>query len=128
MRYLLDTHTYLWWVRSPKKLSPRVRALFEDEATTLLFSAASAWEIAIKLGTGKLTSSVPVTRLVVQEPAAQNLEPLPITAAHAALVADLPQHHNDPFDRLLVAQAIAEDVPLLSRDGQLGAYDVDVIW
>ncbi len=128
MRYLLDTHVYLWWIRSPERLSPRVRGLFEDDTTTLLFSAASAWEIAIKLGTGKLTSSVPVTRLVVQEPAAQNLEPLPITAAHAALVADLPQHHGDPFDRLLVAQAQAEGVPVLSRDRLLTTYDVEVLW
>lgn len=128
MRYLLDTHAYLWWVRSPERLSDRVRALFEDDTTELLFSAASAWEIAIKVGTGKLTSSVPITRLVVQEPAAQNLEPLPVTAAHAALVADLPSHHRDPFDRLLVAQAQSEAVPVVSCDGRLSAYDVEVIW
>jgi len=128
VRYLLDTHVYLWWVQCPERLSDRVRALFEDDTTELLFSAASAWEIAIKVGTGKLTSSVPITRLVVQEPATQNLEPLPVTAAHAALVADLPSHHRDPFDRLLVAQAQSEAVPVVSCDRQLSAYDVEVVW
>lgn len=128
MRYLLDTHAYLWWVSTPERLSDAVKEILEDDTNEIYFSAASAWELAIKVSIGKLSSSVGLVRLVVEEPLAQNLLPLPVTAAHAARIGDLPLHHGDPFDRLLVAQSQVEEMTLLSRDKQLGRYDVKLLW
>ncbi len=128
MRVLLDTHAYLWWVTTPDRLSARAQALLEDPASEVFFSAASAWEIAIKTSQGKLTLDVSIKRLVVEEPSAQQFTPLPVTAAHAVRAAALPLHHRDPFDRMLVAQAQAEDMVILSCDRQVARYDSEVVW
>jgi PIN domain nuclease of toxin-antitoxin system len=128
VRVLLDTHAYLWWVTTPDRLSTRAHALLEDPASEVFFSAASAWEIAIKTSQGKLTLDVSIKRLVVEEPSAQQFAPLPVTAAHAVRAAALPLHHRDPFDRMLVAQAQAEDMVILSCDRQVAQYDSEVVW
>ncbi len=128
MRILLDTHAYLWWVTEPDRLSPSGRSLLEDSANEVFFSAVSAWEIAIKVSQGKLSLEVSIKRLVLEEPSAQHFLPLPVTAAHAVRAAALPLHHRDPFDRLLLSQALAEDMALLSCDRQFAKYDSNVIW
>ena len=111
----------------PEKLAPLARELVQDEGNELLFSAASAWEIAIKVRAGRLQLPEPVSRYVPSRMQSSGVEALAVTHAHAAGVADLPDHHRDPFDRLLVAQALIEGVPILSSDAQLDAYDAERI-
>ncbi|MDB4949997.1 MAG: PilT protein domain protein [Gemmatimonadetes bacterium] len=108
MRLLLDTHALLWYLGGSDKLSARARAEIESPGNTLLFSLAGAWEIAIKLSLGKLHLSVPFERLIPGELRANGIELLPISAAHAAAIVDLPMHHRDPFDRMLVVQGVKE--------------------
>lgn len=125
MRLLLDTHTLIWALSEPGRLSPAARALIEDSANEVFTSAASAWEIAIKAGLGKI--DFPLEDLSREMEAAGFIE-LPVSIRHAILVRGLPQYHRDPFDRLLVAQAIAEQVVLVSRDPALHAYPVPIRW
>lgn len=118
MRVLLDTHLFLWTVGVSSRLTPSSRAAIEG-ADEVYVSAASLWEIAIKAGTGKLQADV--SRLIAEVDASGFLE-LHVTAEHAAFVAQLPPHHRDPFDRLLIAQAMAEPLVLLTADAQLAPY------
>jgi PIN domain nuclease of toxin-antitoxin system len=111
----------------PEKLGAQARALVEDGVTELLLSAASVWEIAIKVGLGKLRLPEPVSRYVPSRMQSSGVSALAVSHAHAAAVADLPRHHWDPFDRLLVAQAVSEGVPILSSDAQFDAYDPERI-
>lgn len=127
MRILLDTHVWLWMQAEPEKLGPRARALVEDDATELLLSAASAWEIAIKVGLGKLELPERVSTYLPSRIQSSGVSPLAVSHAHAAGVADLPHHHRDPFDRLLISQALSEGVPILSSDPQLDPYDSERI-
>jgi len=112
-RTLVDTECWLWWHLDPERLGPEAMALLEERRSPLLLSAASSWEIAIKVGLGKLELPVPPERFVPEQMAEDGIDPLPIEHAHALRVARLPPHHSDPFDRLLVAQA------QLERDGAL---------
>jgi len=125
VKLLLDTHVWLWMQAEPEKLGAQARALIEDEANELLFSAASAWEIAIKVGTGKLVLPEPVSKYLPSRIHSSGVSPLAVSHLHAAGVADLPHHHRDPFDRLLIAQALSEDVPILSSDPQLDPYEAE---
>jgi PIN domain nuclease of toxin-antitoxin system len=118
MRLLLDTHLLLWVVTDSPKLTAARRAAIEG-ADEVYVSAASLWEIAIKVGLGKLP--IDMTRLVATVEASGFLE-LYVTAEHAARVAQLPHHHRDPFDRLLIAQAMTEPLVLLTADAQLAQY------
>jgi PIN domain nuclease of toxin-antitoxin system len=127
MRILVDTQVWLWMLAAPERLAPEARALVADGATEVLLSAASAWEIAIKVGLGKLTLPGPPEDTVPALMVRSAVTPLPVTHRHALRVATLPPHHRDPFDRLLVAQAQLEDLPLLTADPQLHAYDVRVL-
>lgn len=127
MRVLIDTQCWLWMVLSPDRLSPRSRKLVEDRQNTLYLSAASAWEIAIKHGLGMLRLPEPPEAYVPARLAALSMQELAVCAQHALRVASLPQHHRDPFDRLLVAQAQIEDLPVLTADSAFAAYDVTVI-
>ena len=127
MRLLLDTHVWLWMQAEPEKLGAPARALIEDGGNELLFSAASVWEIAIKVGVGKLHLPEPVSTYVPSRMQSSGVSALAVSHAQAAGVADLPRHHRDPFDRLLVAQAMSEGVPILSSDAQFDAYDSERI-
>ncbi|HFT8010355.1 TPA: type II toxin-antitoxin system VapC family toxin [Burkholderia cenocepacia] len=118
MRLLLDTHVYLWAVLDDRKLSQHARQLIMD-ADEVFVSAATIWEASIKAGLGKL--NVDVDDLVTEISAAGFVE-LPVRVAHAALVRDLPDIHRDPFDRLLVAQAMLEPLRLVTADGHLAKY------
>ncbi len=127
MRYLLDTHVLLWWLDDASRLRPETRTLFSTASNELLWSAGSTWELAIKSQIGKLRLGEPVQQFVARVMAEQNLLPLPIHHSHAARVAELPAIHRDPFDRLLVAQAMVEGVSLITADTQLAAYGIECV-
>ncbi len=126
MRFLLDTHVFLWMNIAPHRLGDR-RGLIVAPDSERLLSAASTWEIAIKVGVGKLRLPEPVERWIPTRMRATATRRLPVEHHHAAKVAGLPLHHRDPFDRLLVAQAQTLDVPILTADDVLGRYDVEVL-
>jgi PIN domain nuclease of toxin-antitoxin system len=113
---------------APERFSARVRGLLEELDTELLFSAASAWEIAIKYALGKLPLPEPPARYVVSRMERGGILALPVEHAHALHAGELPLHHRDPFDRLLVAQAKLESLPLLTADTQLEPYGVELLW
>jgi PIN domain nuclease of toxin-antitoxin system len=123
MRLLLDTHIYLWAVTDSRKLSKLARNLITD-AEDVFVSSASIWEASTKAGLGKLDADV---NQLVAEIAGSGFKELPVRAVHAALVRDLPDLHRDPFDRLLIAQAISEPLRLLTADSHLAAYSELVI-
>ena len=121
MRLLLDTHLLLWAAASSRRLSSQARSLIEDPANDVHYSAASVWEIAIKSTLGRRDFRVDLGLLQATLPA-MGLTELPVTAAHAVGVTRLPRIHRDPFDRLLVAQSIAEAMTLLTNDAVLRRY------
>ena len=127
-RTIIDTECWLWWHLSPERLGARALALFEERRAPLFLSAASSWEIAIKVGLGKLVLPSTPERFVPEQLAEDDIDALPIAHAHALRVASLPTHHSDPFDRLLVAQAELERCSLLTADPQLTAYEVEIVW
>lgn len=128
MRALLDTHAFLWYVLDDPRLSAAAAAAIGDERTTVLISPASFWEIAIKVSLGKYTLTVPFEQFWSRGIADNSFEILPIEVRHAAALTNLPFHHRDPFDRLLVAQALSEQIALISADPVLDAYDVTRHW
>jgi PIN domain nuclease of toxin-antitoxin system len=127
MRLLLDSHTFLWWVNGDPALRRRARAAIADADNECFLSHASVWEMAIKASLGKLRLPSTLERFVVEQCEANSFHLLTITLAHVASVEDLPFHHRDPFDRLLIAQARQEALTLVSRDPSLKAYGVSVI-
>lgn len=128
MRLLLDTHTFLWWLNDDPALSGPARTAIATERNECHLSLASCWELAIKSSLGKLRLSRPVERFIPEELAANDFRLLPLDFRHVARVESLPFHHRDPFDRLLVAQALTEKMSLVSADAVLSAYGVERIW
>ena len=128
MKLLLDTHTFLWLDSSPEKLSNTALAACEDPANQLYLSVVSAWEIQIKQQIGRLQLDVPLDQMIQGQQAANDLHILPVALHHVYALDELPLHHNDPFDRLLIAQAKAEQAWLVSIDSQFEPYPVTVIW
>lgn len=128
MRLLVDTHAMLWWLRDDSRLSRRARAILEDGGNELLWSLASSWEIAVKIRSGKLELDRSLERLYAELVTEQGVVLLPVSHDHCARVADLPLHHRDPFDRMLVVQAQHARVPVLTADPKLGAYEVQLLW
>ena len=127
MKLLLDTHTFLWFLDDSPQLSQKGKALLEAD-NELLLSIASLWEIAIKLRLSKLTVAVPIEVLMTQQLTQNDIELLPITVAPLIVVSTLPLHHRDPFDRLLIAQAMVEQMPIVSADPAFDAYPVQRLW
>jgi Uncharacterized protein conserved in bacteria len=127
MRFLLDTHVWLWLCRSPEKLSKHTRRHLLKEQNELLLSAASVWEIAIKYSIGKLPLPSPPGEYVLEGLTMTDTHPIAVQFSHAVRVARLPFHHYDPFDRLLIAQAQAEDLPIVTSDPQFKPYEVEII-
>jgi PIN domain nuclease of toxin-antitoxin system len=125
---LLDTQCWLWWIAHPERLGRRALEHMIDPGNRLLLSAASSWEIAVKYALGKLSLPAPPGTFVPSRLARDAISALPVEHAHALQVGLLPHHHRDPFDRLLVAQAQIEAVPLMTADRQLEPYEVDIIW
>lgn len=128
MRFLLDTHAFLWFVTGDSRLSSEARALILDPANERLLSVASLWEMAIKSSLGRLRLAFPFPELIERQVRGNAIEPLPVLPSHLDEVTRLPFHHKDPFDRLILAQAIAEGIPVVSRDAAFGPYGVEVLW
>jgi PIN domain nuclease of toxin-antitoxin system len=124
VRLLLDTHTFLWWLTDDRKLGRKARAAITDTGSVVHVSAASCWEMAIKATLGRI--DLGGADLAAEIPANGFVE-LPITARHALRAGDLPRHHADPFDRMLVAQALVEELVLVTHDQVLGRYGLSLL-
>lgn len=122
-RLLLDTHIFLWWRSEPNRLGPEIHQSI-IEADLVFVSAASVWEAAIKSSLGKLRLPASIEAGVAES----GFEKMPVTFSHAVGVADLPFHHRDPFDRLLIAQAQVESLVLVTRDREFEAYPIEILW
>lgn len=123
MNLLLDTHIILWWLADDPALSEKVRAAIMEPTNTIFVSAASAWEVAIKQALGKLIAPDNFE----EEIALNGFEPLVITFNHAKVAANLPRHHEDPFDRMLLAQAQIEKMTLVTKDTRLAKYQIPLL-
>ncbi len=128
MILLLDTHAFLWFWWADPQLSQTAKEAIRSPANRKLVSTASCWEVAIKVSQRKLDLGVPYRGFIHQHLVRNNFELLPIADEHLAGIVDLPFHHRDPFDRLLVAQSSYEEIPIVSADKQLDAYGVQRIW
>ncbi|MGH3431881.1 MAG: type II toxin-antitoxin system VapC family toxin [Thermocrispum sp.] len=128
MKLLLDTHTWLWMQAQSQRFSAEAMALLEDLDNELLLSSASSWEIAIKHALGKLPLPSPPEEYVPDRMRSSGVVALPVTHTHALKVAALPEHHRDPFDRMLIAQAKTEQLTILTADRTFERYDVAVRW
>ncbi len=122
MRLLLDTHVLLWWLSNNPALGTEARTAIADPDASVFVSAATAWEIAIKQAAGRLNAPGDIEYRLESN----RFQQLPITIPHAVAAGALPRHHNDPFDRMLVAQAVAEQMTLLTSDGRMALYEVQV--
>lgn len=127
MRYLVDTHVWLWMLTAHDRIRAGAAEVIEEGTSELLLSAASSWEIAIKYAIGRLPLPEAPDRYVPSRMRASGVESLPISHSHALRVASLPRYHDDPFDRLLVAQAQLEALTIISADPALDRYDVPVL-
>lgn len=128
MRYLLDTHTFLWWNMDDAQLSSLAKELISDSNNEIFLSAASAWEIAIKTARGRLTLPEDPTRYISNRLSLHGFQALPVQINHAVHVYKLPMYHADPFDRLLIAQSQIEAMPLISVDVDIRRYELEVVW
>jgi PIN domain nuclease of toxin-antitoxin system len=128
MTLLLDTHAFLWFCQDDQALSISAKALIEDPSNRKLVSVASCWEIAIKAGLGKLNLGEPSGTYIPNALSRTGFDLLAITLVHATAVESLPQHHKDPFDRLLISQAQTEGIPLVSADRHFDAYGITRLW
>lgn len=126
MRQLLDTHTFIWFVMGNPRISSEVREQIENNEN--LLSIASVWEMAIKHSSGKLSFELPFMVFVKQQLSVNNFGLLDINIDHIAVIATLPFHHRDPFDRLIIAQAMVEQLPILSADTAFDAYAIERFW
>ena len=127
MKLLLDTHIFIWWADQPEKLSPVALSALEDEANDLLLSVASVWEMQIKIQLGKLKLSLPLKELVKNQQEINDLMVSPVALTHVLALDALPFHHKDPFDRLLIAQSIAEGLTIVTADSQFSTYSVKLL-
>ncbi|MBE9120528.1 type II toxin-antitoxin system VapC family toxin [Tychonema sp. LEGE 07199] len=128
MRLLLDTHTFIWYVTDNPRLSANVKLLIEDENNEKLVSIASIWEMAIKHSIGRLNFSLPFMEFVEHQLSVSNIGLLEINLNHIEVVASLPLHHRAPFDRLIIAQSMSEQIPVLSVDAIFDAYAIARLW
>jgi len=128
MRLLLDTHVFLWWVEGRDDVSRKATRAIADAENECFVSVASCWEMAIKLSLGKLRLDAPLQEFVPEQMAANRFRLLPIDFRHVIGVAGLPFHHRDPFDRLLIAQAVCESMTIISADRTIKRYGVRRIW
>lgn len=128
MNILLDTHTFIWFIEGNSRLSARARQLIEDAQNQPFLSIASLWEMAIKVSLGKLTISQPFEKLIPTQLQRNGIEIMDIGFPHTAVIVNLPLYHRDPFDRLLVAQALIEQMPFVSADVQFDSYGIIRLW
>lgn len=128
MKVLLDTHAFLWLIAGDERLSKKASTIFLDTKNSLYFSAASFWEISIKESLGKISLKKGWTQIIQDEMEINAIHWLPIEIRHCSKVAELPFHHRDPFDRMLIAQAMTEDMKILTRDHQFSDYPIASVW
>jgi PIN domain nuclease of toxin-antitoxin system len=128
VRYLLDTHTLIWWMTSDSHLSRSAQSLIRDKHNVSLVSAASAWEIATKVRLGRLPAAEDLVQDFEFELTRERIEILPVSAEHGIRAGLLPGPHRDPFDRMLIAQALAENIPIVSNDQALDGYGAKRLW
>jgi PIN domain nuclease of toxin-antitoxin system len=127
MKALLDTHTFLWAISGDKRLSRRAAQVFAGPSD-LWLSVASIWEILIKVQIGKMPLPVPTGPYIVKKLVENRIETLAVSRDHVLKVETLPMHHNDPFDRMLIAQSLEERIPVISADRVFARYPVELIW
>ncbi len=128
MNYLLDTHTFLWFINDDAALSFTAKALIEVPESTIYLSVASIWEMAIKISLHKLELPSPFSSFINEQLHMNTITLLDIKTSHAEIVTLLPFHHRDPFDRLIIAQAKDENMPILSKDTIFDEYGIDRYW
>jgi len=128
VRLLLDTQVWLWWLTNPDRLSRPADAALRSPDNRLHLSPASTWELVVKSATGRLEIEGSVGALLEEAIIASGVQPLPIEHSHALQLAQLPPHHRDPFDRMLIAQAQVDRLVLVSADRRLADYDVEILW
>ncbi len=128
MRVLIDTHIFIWYLQNSEGLPGSITTLINDARNDILLSIASIWEMAIKQSTSKLNLGVPYTNFIEEQMGFNNIELLPIRLEHLEAVTNLPFHHRDPFDRMLISQAIIEDIVIVSVDNVFSLYPVKKMW
>jgi PIN domain nuclease of toxin-antitoxin system len=128
MKLLLDTHAFLWFIEGNPNLSETARNLIEDEENQRFLSVASLWEMAIKVSMNKLTLQTAFTSLVMQQVYGNAIELIEIRPGHLDVLAKMPFHHKDPFDRLILAQSIAENISVISKDSEFKKYPITLLW
>jgi len=128
MKALLDTHAFLWWITDDPRLSRRARQVIADGRNDVFFSAACGWEIAIKAHRKRIQLPDTPERFIAEQLTINGFQSLPIQLSHTLNVFGLPDHHGDPFDRLLIVQSRLEDIALITADKDILKYDVEVIW
>lgn len=128
VRALLDTHTFIWWATDDPSLTTVARSAISDRANEIFLSSVTPWEMAIKIAIGKLRLTVPLNSFVLSQVSLYQFKPLHVTYDHTYLLEGLPQHHKDPFDRLLIAQAMVENLVLLTCDVKFTPYGVRTLW
>jgi PIN domain nuclease of toxin-antitoxin system len=128
MNFLLDTHAFIWLWEDISKIPPRVLAACEDPENQLYLSIASIWEMQIKVAAGKLSFQQPLAEIIEQQKNENGISILPVSLPHLWQLATLPSHHNDPFDRMLVAQASADNLALVTADRHIARYPVELFW
>ncbi|MBD2358297.1 type II toxin-antitoxin system VapC family toxin [Tolypothrix sp. FACHB-123] len=126
MRQLLDTHTFIWFVMGNPRISENLRSQIENNDNLLSF--VSVWEMAIKHSIGKLNFNISFPEFIEQQIINNGIEVMPIAREEIIVVSQLPLHHRDPFDRLLIAQSIVENIPILSADTIFDAYPIQRLW
>ena len=129
MSYLLDTHTLIWWTAEPERIPERTTEILRDPRDELYFSTASSWEVQIRIGIGQISFSQPWETIVEREIEKNSLLILPVTLEHTFMLAKLPLLHQDPFDRMLIAQALTNNLTIVTNDRFIQSYpDVETVW
>jgi PIN domain nuclease of toxin-antitoxin system len=128
MNYMLDTHTFLWFINDDSSLSSTAKTLIENRENAIYLSIASIWEMAIKVSLGRLETPSPFTDFIDEQLSKKTIVLLDIRTAHTGIVATLPFYHHDPFDRLIIAQSQGEDFPIIGRDMVFDEYGIERHW
>jgi PIN domain nuclease of toxin-antitoxin system len=128
MRVLIDTHIFIWYIQNSERLPSSIATYINDGRNDILLSIASVWEMAIKQSTGKLNLGLPYASFIEEQMRLNSMELLPLRLDHLEVVTTMPFHHRDPFDRLLIAQAMLEDIVIISADSTFSSYPVQRIW
>ena len=128
MNLLLDSHSFIWWREEPNKLSKNAYAEISNFANNIFLSIASVWEIQIKIKNNKFAFSEKLVDVIIDEQINNGFQLLPINLSHALYLENLPLHHKDPFDRLLISQAIVENMTFITADPEFAKYQANLLW